>query len=129
MTGDQVSINADRGARVGMQIGIVRGDVAYHEGPAAQGAGHEDLAGKLAEQIAALREAVQAALQREELTAEAAQAAQLELDAAVSEVPAAAQGDSRGLIDRLHRVGEVLSGGLKVLAQLAAVIAAVKGIT
>ncbi len=129
MTGDQVSINADRGARVGMQIGIVQGDVVYHEGPAAPGTGREDLADKLAEQIAALREAVQAALQREELTAEAAQAAQLELDAAAGEVPAAAQGDCRGLIDRLHRVGEVLSGGLKVLAQLAAVIAAVKGIT
>jgi hypothetical protein len=125
MTGDQVSINAASGARVGMQIGIVHGNVVHHEGPVVSG----DIADRLAEQIEVLREAVQAALQREELTAEAAQIAQLELDAAAREVPAAAEGDSRGLIDRLHRVGEVLSGGLKVLAQLAAVVAAVKGIT
>lgn len=128
MTGDRVSNNANRGARVGMQIGIVHGPVTYQEGSAASGV-RDDLAVQLAGQIEALRQAVQAALQREELTAGAAQAAQLELDAAAGEVPAAARGDSRGLIDRLHRVGEVLSGGLKVLAQLAAVVAAVKDIT
>ena len=127
MTEDQVSIRADHGARVGMQIGIVRGNVITHEDPAAPLAG--DIAGRLAEQIEALRKAVQAALQREELTAEAAATAQLELDAAAREVPAAARGDNHALMDRLHRVGEVLSGGLKVLAQLAAVVAAVKGIT
>jgi hypothetical protein len=128
MAGDQVSNSAYRGARVGMQIGVVHGPVTYHEGPAASGA-RDDLADQLAAQLEALRQAVQAALQREELTAEAAQAAQLELDAAAGGVPAAARGDNRGLIDRLHRVGDVLGGGLKVLAQLAAVVAAVKGIT
>jgi hypothetical protein len=127
MTGDEVSINAASGARVGMQIGIVHGNVVHHEGPAATASG--EIADRLAEQIEALREAVQAALQHEELTAETAQMVQLELDAAAREVPAAVQGDSRGLIDRLHRAGEMLSGGLKVLAQLAAVVAAVKGIT
>lgn len=128
MTGDQVSSNAYGHARVGMQIGIVHGTVTYQEGQAAP-AVTDERAGQLAAQLEALRLAIQAALQREELTPEAAEAARLELEAAASELPAAASGDSRGLIDRLHRVGEVLTGGLKVLAELAAVVAAVKGIT
>jgi len=126
MTEDQVSIRAEHGARVGMQIGIVHGNVINNEVPSALAG---DVAGRLAEQIEALRKAVQAALQREELTAEAAATAQLELDPAAREVPAAARGDNRALIDRQQRVGEVLSGGLKVLAQLAPVVAAAKGIT
>ena len=128
MTGDQVSGNADRGARVGMQIGIVRGNVTYLEGPAAASA-QNDLARQLGGQLEALRMAVEAALEREELTPEAAEAAHAELAAAAKAVPAAVRGDSRPLADRLQRVGEVLNGGLKVLAQLAAVVAAVKGIT
>ena len=128
MAGDQVSNNANAGARVGIQIGVVHGTVTYHEGPSAS-AFDSERADELAAHLEALRQAVQAALEREELTAEAAEAAQLELDAAAGEIPAAACGDSRGLTDRLHRVREVLTGGLKVLAELATVVAAVKGMT
>ena len=55
-------------------------------------------------------------------------AAQRELEAAEEQVDAAARGDSRNLMEALHRVGEVLTGGLRVLAQLASVVATVKGI-
>ena len=124
MAGEQ---SADHGAHVGMQIGSVAGNVNQYNAPVMQ-AGHAEIAAQLAAQIEDLRKAVLAARQRDELSAEAAVAAQRELDAADEQVDAAARGDSRNLMEALHRVGEVLTGGLRVLAQLASVVATVKGI-
>jgi hypothetical protein len=107
-----------------MQIGFVGRDVNT-----GRPAGADDSAGDLAARIEELREAVRALRARAELSDEAAAMAEHELAAAADLVPQAAGGDRRELMDRLRRVGEVLQKGLKVLAQLAEVVATVKGMT
>jgi hypothetical protein len=125
VTAEQKSSNKATGhAQVGMQIGFVTGDV----NPVRQAAA-DDIARDLTAQIEELREVVRALRARAELTDEAAATADYELAAAAELVPQAAGGDRRELMDRLRRVGEVLQKGLKVLAQLADVVATVKGLT
>lgn len=125
MTAEQKSSNEASGhAQVGMQIGFLTGDVNPVRHAAA-----DDIARDLTARIEELRDAVRAALERAELSAEDAATADYELAAAADLVPDAARGDRRELMDRLRRVGEVLQKGLKVLAQLADVVATVKGMT
>jgi hypothetical protein len=107
-----------------MQIGFVGRDVN-----SVRQTGADDSAGDLAAQIEELREAVRALRARAELSDEAAATVDYELAAAADLVPQAADGDRRELMDRLRRAGEVLQKGLRVLAQLADVVATVKRMT
>jgi hypothetical protein len=90
----EYSNRADRGAHVGIQVGNVQGNVNQYNGPV-QHSADDDLRKLLMDHIAELRQAIIAAQQREELSASASEAAQRELDTAVTEVPAAVHGDSK----------------------------------
>ncbi len=130
VTAEQKSSNKASGnAQVGAQFGFVSGNAHVQGIHSVRPGPGTDIASELAVMIDELKAAVAAAREREELSPSDADFAAAELAAAAELVPAAVRGDTTGLMERLRRVGEVLSKGLKVLAQLAEVVATVKGLT
>ncbi len=119
---------AEPGSHVGVQIAHLEGGDFNQVNVSVQQAGVEDLRRLLIEQIMELRHAISAAERRGELSSSDSQAAQQELDAATARVREATGADRSRLAATLGRVRGVLSGGLNVLGQLAAIVAAIKGL-
>jgi hypothetical protein len=110
-------------AQVGSQNSVVYGPVSSYvagqQGPDAT---------LLLDQLAELRQAVVAAQQRGELTAEESASAQAELDVARSEVDAAASGRRDGLWASLGRLLAPLARAVDLLSKLAQIAQAVQGL-
>jgi hypothetical protein len=79
--------------------------------------------------LAELRPALFNARQRNELAPEVFAAAELELSTAERQLPAATEGDRGKLLGSLNRLRRHLDGSLGLAAQVATIIAAVKGLT
>lgn len=123
----EFTFRAEAGSYVGSQIGKHEGPLIQYSTPARE-LGADDIRRLLAEHIAELRHAIHAAEKRSELSPEASKAAQLELDAATAKVRSAERTDRSRLAAALDMMREALTGGLGILAQLAAVVTAVKGL-
>jgi hypothetical protein len=119
--------NENSVGRIINNIGRVEGSFIQYNAPVEQG-GNEDLRRRLEECVAELRNTIVSAEQRNELSSSDSKAAQLQLTAATTRVRAAVGTDRTRLTDALRRIQDALSGGLTILAQLAAVMSAVKGL-
>ena len=119
--------SGDPGPRVVNNIGNVAGAINQYNAPVWQGGETGDLRRQLEEGLTELRRAILAAEQHNELSSAESRAALVQLDGATARVRASVK-DGRHLALTLGRIKDALSGGLGVLAQLAAVIAAVKGL-
>lgn len=118
---------ADGNARVGMMIGRVGGSVYSTQRESRLDVSHIDrdlLMGRIAE----LRRDVTALQESNLLALEDASAAQYQLDMAEGTVEAAVNGDTAGLIGSLRRLRKPLAGAVDMLAKIADIVAAVKGI-
>ena len=107
-------------------IGNVEGNVNQYHAPVTQ-VSNDDLRKLVEECIAELRLAILAAERHNELSSADSKDALLQLEGATAKVRAS-RGDGRRLAQTLREIQTALSGGLGILTQLAAVVAAVKGL-
>ena len=121
MAKESYRIEAKGNVRVGVQVGKLAGGVHQHAEVLS--------AERLHQQLSELQQALLGAWQRNELAPAAFNAAQLELATAAEHVAAAAEGDRGKLLGSLKRLRRHLGGTLGLTAQVATIIAAVKGLT
>jgi hypothetical protein len=116
----------ESGQRVVNHIGHVAGPFNQYNAPVTQSS-NDDVIPLLVEHIAALRRSIIAAQEGNELSSSDSKAALMQLEGATAKVRASRR-DRRHLSETLDQVRDALSGGLGILAQVAAVIAAIKGL-
>ncbi len=122
----QDTSGGEPGARVVNNIDHVAGSFNQYNAPVTQ-SGNDDVRKLVEDHITELRYAIVAAEQRNELSSADSKAALVQLDGATAKVRASGR-DRKRLAETLHQIHDALSGGLSIVAQLAAVIAAVKGL-